>query len=321
MAERKMTKRQKQKAIKGILTVICLIILAVLWFFIKPVFWDGDGEGTGQSTPNVNDNKVTYEVPEGTAEIHYIDVGQGDSTLIKVGDKNILIDTGEKEAKEQLISYLNDHDVEEIEYFVVTHYDSDHFANAVDILDTYDVKNLIVPNQIKTTNMYETFMAKVEEQVENGSIELLVANDMIEQKIDVNSLEITILAPLKEKYSSSNDYSIALMVRYGNIKALFTGDGEEEAEEEILNKYTSAVLDCDVFKLGHHGSSTSSCQELLNRATPTYVIVSCGLDNSYGHPHQEILERTEGMTMYRTDTQGSIVLSIANDELTFKTEK
>ena len=300
-----MTKRQKQNLIKGVLTVICLIILAALWFILKP----------GQ------DELPTYDVPNGTAEVHFIDVGQGDATLIKIGGKNILIDTGDRAADDALFDYLNSKSVKEIEYFVVTHYDSDHFANATKVLDNYDVKKVLVPDQVKTTKTYETFIAKLEEQVASKDIEVLNANEMIGSKLDVEGLELAILAPLKSNYKDSNDYSVCLMARYGNKRVLLTGDAEKEAEEDIVEKYKGTELECDVYKMGHHGSRTSSSQALLDKATPDYVVVSCGIDNEYGHPHTEAMDRVKGKTVYRTDTQGTIVLSIANDTLTFKTEK
>lgn len=297
-----MTKRKKQKLIKGILTVVCLAILALIWYVINPML------------------KETYEVPDGMAEIHFIDVGQGDATLIMTGGKNILVDTGEYYAKDALTSYLDAKGVTELEYFVVTHFDSDHFSNAVTVLEKYDVKKLLIPNQTKNTKTFEKFMDKVEEQMESGDIEVLNANEMIGQKLALGDMELTVLAPLRDNYDS-NDFSIVLMARYGNKRVLLTGDAEKEAEEDIVGRYTEAELDCDVYKLGHHGSKTSSSQALLDLATPEYVVASCGVDNEYNHPHAETLERVKACTLYRTDTQGSIVLTIANDEITFTTEK
>lgn len=299
----KLTKRKKQKLIKYTIGAVCLIILALIWYFINP---------------NENEN---YEVPKGTAEIHFIDVGQGDATLIKVGDKNVLIDTGEKSAKDELLAYLNDHSVKEIEYFVVTHFDTDHFGNGIDVLENYDVKKLLIPDQVKTTASYENFIDKATEQQESKDIEVLNANEMIGEKLLINELELTILAPLKDDYDDSNDFSIVLMARYGNKRVLLSGDAEKEAEEDIVSKYSTNDLNCDVFKLGHHGSRTSSSQELLDLATPEYVVASCGVDNKYGHPHSEVLKRIKGMKLYRTDEQGSIVFSISSDLITVKTEK
>ena len=297
-----MARSKKQKKIKFILTVICLIVLAVLWFVLRP-------------------EQENYEVPNGTAEFHFIDVGQGDSILIKEGNTNILVDTGDRDAKDELLGYLDDHGVTVIDYFVITHFDSDHFANAVDVLDKYDVKKLVIPDQVKTTKMYETFMAKAEEQTDAGLIEVLNANDMVGQNLVSDPLEVKVLGPLKNDYDDSNDYSIVLMARYGNKRVLLTGDAEKEAEEDLVERYMSSDLDCDVYKLGHHGSRTSSSQELLNKATPSIVVASCGTDNKYGHPHTETWERVKNLEKYRTDEQGTIIISIANDEITVKTEK
>ena len=298
-----MARSRKQKKIKFILTLICLAILAFIWFVIKPM------------------QEVEYEVPNGTAEFHFIDVGQGDAILIKEGSTNVLVDTGDKDAKDALLGYLDEHGVEVIDYFVITHFDADHFANAVDVLEKYDVKNLLIPDQVKTTKMYETFVAKVEEQSDAGLIEVLSANDMVGQCILSDPLEIKVLAPLKDDYDDSNDYSVVLMARYGNKRVLLTGDAEKDAEGDLVGRYSSSDLDCDVYKLGHHGSRTSSSQELLDEATPSIVVVSCGVDNKYGHPHSETWERVKNKERYRTDEQGSVVVSIANDEISVKTEK
>ena len=304
MARGKMTKRKKQKLTKFILGAICLVVAAFIWYFINP-----------------EEESQNYEVPNGTAEIHFIDVGQGDATLIKIGDKNILIDTGEKSAKEELIFYLDSHSVEAIEYFVITHFDTDHFGNGIDVLEKYDVKNLLIPEQVKNTVSYENFIDKATEQADANEIEILNANEMIGEKLNVNELELTVLAPLKNNYEDSNDYSVVLMARYGNKKVLLSGDAEKESEEDMVGRYSTSDLDCDIFKLGHHGSRTSSSKELLELATPTYVVASCGEDNKYGHPHSEVLERIKNLKLFRTDKDGSIVFSIISDTITIKTEK
>lgn len=298
-----MTKRQKQRLIKGILTVVCLGILALLWFVIMPMFED------------------KYEVPEGSVEFHFIDVGQGDATLIMSGGKNVLIDTGDYEAKEALKAYLDDHGVVQIEYFVITHFDSDHFANAIDVLENYDVVNLVIPSQVKNTKMYENFMLKADEQSEAGKIEIIFANDMIGSSFNLSDLELTVLAPLRDDYRDSNDYSVVLMARFGNRRVLLTGDAEKEAEKDIVERYSAEALDCDVYKMGHHGSRTSSSQAFIDKMTPEIAIISCGIDNEYGHPHSEAMDRVADMDVYRTDKQGTIVLSISNDEITVSTEK
>ena len=124
----------------------------------------------------------------------------------------------------------------------------------------------------------------------------------------------TIIAP-NDKYEDSNNASIGVYLKFGNTSYLFTGDAEYEAEEDILEK--GFMIDADVYKAGHHGSRTSSSDEFLEAVTPKYVVVSCGEDNSYGHPHAAILNycRTEKIPLYRTDKQGTIVLKSDGEKI------
>lgn len=264
-----------------------------------------------------NDNNQNYELPGGVAQFHFIDVGQGDAELIMVGDKNILIDTGDRGGKDSLVKYLKDHNVTEIEYFIVTHPDADHFASAAYVLDNYTVKNVIMSNAEKTTQMFETFIATLEKHTE---INVISAHDEIGTKYDVNGLELKILAPLSESYTDTNDYSVVVMARYGNKKFLLTGDAEKKSEAEMVEKYSTSDLKCDVLKVGHHGSRTSTSDAFLRMANPTYAVISCGKDNKFGHPHTETLNRLNdaGITIYRTDELGSIVLETDGDKITKK---
>ncbi len=294
-----------------------------------------------------------YDVPEGSAEFHYIDVGQGDATLIFADGETVLIDTGEVDSNNTLIKYLQNKSVETIDYFIITHFDSDHFGEATEILNTFEVENLIIPDQVKTTKMYTTFMETVASKPDIFVSVIEDSDDIgtaieVDDKIDLDSddrylyvgeidpnkegdkadLELEFFGPVKDTYSNSNDYSIIVMVRWGNNKMLFTGDAEEKAEEALVNKYPNLAskLNCDVFKAGHHGSSTSSCQEIVSAASPEYVIISCGYENEYRHPHTEALTRFENAleddnNIYRTDLQGTIVLTTDGQTITVQTEK
>ncbi len=262
-----------------------------------------------------------YEIPEGTAQVHFIDIGQGDATLIMADSKTMLIDTGEKDSDNVLINYLKAHNVTKLDYFVVSHFDSDHFGEAVEVLDNFEVTNVLIPDQVKTTKMYKNFIAALEE---DESINVIFANDIVGESFGMGQLNIDVLAPLKNDYKDSNDYSVTLLVRWGNVKFLLSGDAEKEAEEDIVAEYSKLQLDCDVFKAGHHGSRTSSSQALLDKATPEYVVISCGEDNKYGHPHTEAMERfeaIENVKIYRTDEKGSIVFSTDGVTIEIETEK
>ena len=327
---------KKEKKVLKILLPVLGAIIAIALFSVYKFFFEDQ-----------------YEIPEGSAEFHYIDVGQGDATLILADGMTVLIDTGEKDSKNTLINYLKDEKIETIDYFIITHFDSDHFGEATEVLEEFEIVNLIIPDQVKTTKMYTTFIQAVAERPEiNVSViednddikdtiqvdDLIDIDDADDRKIyvgetdendknDKGDLELEFFGPVKDSYDNPNDYSIIVMARWGKNKMLFTGDAETKAEQALVDIYgtqLSLYFDCDVFKAGHNGSSTSSCKDILDAASPTYIIISCGLDNSYGHPHTEAMNRFENEVelddIYRTDLQGDIVLVTDGENITFTTE-
>ena len=318
--KRKTTKRKKKTFEKVITLIVAAIILICGYFTVDKI---------------VEDKTPVYEVPDGVAQFHFIDVGQGDAELILVGDKAVLIDTGDKSGKDALIKYLDEHNVKEIEYFIVTHPDLDHFASAAYVLDNYTVKNVIMSHKVKTLDTFETFIATLENHTE---INVINAHENIGKCYYVDDLELKILAPLGEDYGSrdTNNYSVVVMARYGNKKVLLTGDAEEKSEEEMVEKYKASDLKCDVLKVGHHGANNATTDAFLEKADPTIAVISCGVedgradgkDNKFGHPHSETMKKlsAKNITVYITeyrDDEGvahrqSIVLEIGNDTITKK---
>lgn len=300
------------------------------------------------------EEKKVYDIPEGSAEFHYIDVGQGDATLIFADGETVLIDTGEADDDNALINYLQEKNVQTIDYFIITHFDSDHFGEATEVLNTFEIERLIIPDQVKDdTKIYNTFMDTLASMPEIF-VYVIEDNDDIGTRIEVDDvididtddrflyvgeidpenegdkadLELEFLGPVKDSYSGSNDYSIIVMARWGKNKMLFTGDAENAAEKALMDKYSNDLderLDCDVFKAGHHGSDTSSRQEIVDAASPEYVIISCGENNKHGHPKPEAMERFENAVgednIYRTDYQGTIIIITDGENITVKTEK
>jgi beta-lactamase superfamily II metal-dependent hydrolase len=348
-----MNKRTKKKIAKSILKrpillvpIILVILALIVGFVVYKVFFDKPEE---------------YEIPEGSAEIHYIDVGQGDATLVLADGMSVLIDTGVNDSENVLINYLKDKDIQTLDYFIITHFDSDHYGEAADIVDNFKINNLILPDQIKLNDKgedqatYKGFMDKVAAKNDEIYVSIIENNDDIGQRVicddiididdkkdrvinvgvidpekegDKADLELEFFAPIKEDYKDSNDYSVVFMLRWGATKMLFTGDAEKNSEADIVEKYgmnLDDLFDCDVFKAGHHGSRTSSCEALLNAASPKYIIISCGIDNSYGHPHSEAMERfnnfVEEDKIYRTDKVGTIILTTDGQNITVSTEK
>ena len=231
--------KKTRKALLKIIVPIVFVLVALIVFSVYMLFFNKD---------------EPYEIPEGSAEIHYIDVGQGDSTLIFADGATLLIDTGEADSDNTMINYLKEKEVETINYFIITHFDSDHFGEATEVLGEFKVENLIIPDQVKKTKMYTTFMTAVAEKPEievsviEGSDDI---GDMIEVDniIDIDSkadrvlnvgvvdpekegdkadLELEFFGPVSDTYSNSNDYSIIVMIRWGATKLLFTGDSESK---------------------------------------------------------------------------------------------
>lgn len=259
-------------------------------------------------------------VSEGTLEVHYINVGQADATLVLTSNKSILIDTGRMDVEDAVINYMRSKNVQRLDYLIITHFDRDHFGEAEDILEKVKIGTIVMPRQEITSIEHQRLMDLVATKEE---IKVLYANDIVGKELDgLDELSIKILAPLESFYEESNNYSIVSMVTYGENKFLFTGDLEDETT--ICKTYTDAFLSCDAYKVGHHGSKNSSGTEMLLKIKPKIAIISCGENNDHNHPHKDLLDRLnsiKGLDIYRTDENGTIVIISNGTECTVKTEK
>lgn len=243
--------------------------------------------------------------------VHYIDVGQGDSILIQVNNENLLIDAGPTDAKEALLTYLDSIGLSKLEYIIATHPHEDHIGNMSYIINKYEVERFYAPKVEHTTSTFE----KMVESLINKNLKI----NIIKAGIDTIDLgegtKVTVFSPTNEEYSNLNDYSPIIKIEYGNNSFLFTGDAEEDVEKEVLSKNPN--MKSDVLKLGHHGSSTSTSKAFLNAINPSIAVISSGVDNKYGHPHIKTttLLNTNNITVYRTDLDGTIVLSSDGTEI------
>ncbi len=268
--------------------------------------------GEGAETPQTPTNT------DGELAVHFLDVGQADSILVVDGDMVMMIDTGDwpsGDHKTYMLNYIRDLGITEIDYLVLTHPDADHIGGAPEVINTFTVKNCIMPNETKTTQVFKRTLDALEDREVN--VLLPTPGDTYTLK----NATFRILAPLKEDYNDTNDHSVVLRLMYGERSILFTGDAEAYSEEDMVATYTAADLKSDVLKVGHHGSVTSSSPAFLALVDPDYAVISCGVGNSYGHPHDETVERLQnaGIQMYRTDTQGTIILKTDGKTLSFAT--
>lgn len=264
-----------------------------------------------EDTQDTDKKQTTDDTSETSRmEVHFIDVGQGDATLIKCGGQYMLIDTGDDTKGTAIWNYLRKQGVETLDYFILTHPDSDHIGGAPVVLTKFDVNNVFVSNYKKDTTAYHKLVQALDDQL------IKAITPSTGSTYSLGNATFEILAPVNT-YNNANDSSIALLVTHGENTFLFTGDAEIQAEADMLVNGNS--VDADVYQVGHHGSSSSSSLNFLNAVSPIYAVISCEESNSYGHPHAEVLNhlRAMGVQLFRTDEQGSIVATSDGKEITW----
>ena len=247
---------------------------------------------------------------ESSLRVSFIDVGQGDSEFIELPNgETLLIDAGTNETGADVVNYIESLGYSSIDYVVGTHPHEDHIGGLDDVIRTFDVESVYMPKVTADTKTFEDVLDAVAEK--GLSINTAKAGVTL---VDGEDLSVKMLAPVLDEYDNTNDYSAVIKVAYGDTSFLFTGDAEEYAESLITGDVSA-----DVLKVGHHGSSTSTGEKFLQRVSPSYAVISCGFDNSYGHPHTETIEKLGGIPVFRTDEMGTVVAESDGTEINIKT--
>lgn len=247
---------------------------------------------------------LTNHAAEGKMIVNFIDVGQGDCTLITCEGTAILIDTGEYSECQRVINYIKNQGVKKLDLVIGTHPHSDHIGSMGKILKYFPIGDVIMPEipekLIPTTSSYERFMLAAADRAKN------VIRAVPGQTYNYGKLRVDILGPVGE-YDSLNNYSVIAKVSYGETSVMFSGDAENIAEKNVLKKKYS--FNANLMKVGHHGSKDASSSDWLKAVNPQYAVISCGINNDYGHPHKKALNRLEknNIKYYRTDLLGDIV--------------
>ena len=225
------------------------------------------------------------------AEVDFIDVGQGDSTLVCSDGKYMLIDTGDRDGENTLINHLKERGVKKLDYLVLTHPHADHIGEAAEIVEGFKIGKIIMP--------------RVPD-------DLTPTSSVYEGEISVQTYAA------EGEYSNLNDYSVVLRLTHGENSFLITGDCEKQEESELLER--GCDVSADVLKVGHHGSDTSSTSQWLKEVGAQYAVISCGADNKYGHPDEETYSRIckYVKNVYVTAEDGSLAFESDGKGLTVK---
>lgn len=247
----------------------------------------------------------------GNLKVHFIDVGQGDSTLIEQDGHFMLIDAGERDQGEVVVSYLKKQGVKKLDYVIGTHPHSDHIGGMAEVFRAFDIGRVIMPAKEHTIRTYENLLDEIAAQ--NLKVTLPKAGDIYE----LADSSFQIIAPVRDYGDNLNNWSVGIRLAYGETGFVFCGDAEKEAEGDIVS--SGLTLKADVLKISHHGSSTSSSSKFMDLVDPDYGVISCGKNNDYGHPHKEIraMLKERNIKSFRTDELGTIVAASDGKSVTF----
>lgn len=285
---RKGTKNKKQVSL---ITVILSVLIACVLYL-----------SGYEAEPGKHTNSY---LGDGEAYIHIIDVGQGSSALIQQGSKGVLIDTGESDYSDYLISYINSCGVDYLEYVVASHPHSDHIGGICDVFDAFDVGAVVMPElseiNIPTSRVYERMMDWIFEN------DLEVIFPKAGERLNVEDITLTFFGPVKQM-EDLNNMSLICKADIMNTSVMLPGDAEKQELSSVYKK-VKGEYGSDILVMAHHGSASSLYKPFLTAVNAETAVVSCGKGNSYGHPHKETLDYISDneITLYRTDKSGDIV--------------
>jgi len=256
-------------------------------------------------------------VGEENCAVHFIDVGQGDSTLILSDGSSILIDAGENDQGKTVCDYLDGLGITKIDLLVMTHPHSDHIGGMDTVIKAFEIGQILMPrlpdDQTPTTKTYTEVLTAIADKGKR------ITPARVGDVYTFGQGALTVLGPTKD-YEDLNDTSLICRFDYGEQSFLFTGDMEKTAEEDLIEE--GAYLFASVLKVGHHGSPTSTSEAFYDLVDPEICVISVGEGNSYGHPSKKTLKTIagNGAEIYRTDYQGSVVVAVSGGELYVTTE-
>ncbi len=249
--------------------------------------------------------------PSDALVLSFIDVGQGDSTLVQSGGESYLVDAGRPGEGPEVVDFLRSRGVEELDGIVATHPDADHIGGMPEVLDAFPVEEVYVSGTASGTSTQAAFRSGVEEA---GAETMEVSSG---DEMTWGGSQVTVLSPPAGGFDESNEDSVVTLLEHGpeDTRALLTGDAGAEAEEYMSQGAETGPV--AVLKVGHHGSDTSTSPLFVNSFQPHVGVVSVGEENDYGHPTPDVMSRLQraGAETFRTDRRGDVSVTLHDGEM------
>lgn len=308
---------KSKKIDKIILFLLLFFLIIVLSLIVAVTFSDGSVIPNWKTFSGYLDISPPAVSVQDDDYFRIIDVGQGDCMLFCSNGQTALVDTGTEDYSANLYPKFQKYGVEKIDLLIISHIHDDHTGGIASVAKRFDIKNLIIPRLTEKENGYEHVKSIRNTVRKNSGLVYTAVQGMT---VNVGDFEITVLAYFDDE-EDENNRSLFLMAKIGGKKILLTGDAESSAEKRLLEE--NLKLSCNILKVGHHGSGTSSSKEFLEECSPDYAVISCGLGNVYGHPHGTTLERLETVKskILRTDIQGDITFCFKDGKCSVSTER
>lgn len=282
-----MKKSQKKLRNIYVLFIVVLLAAAALYFYF------------------LNTEDTPADTAQGaTLNVLVIDVGQADSILVTMSTgETMLIDAGEASSTDAIFEELDERDITHIDVLVATHPHADHIGGMRGIIERYDVGMVYMPNMTSKSKTYLNLMQIIDDK------DITVTEAYADEHFSLGAAQCTIVSPGKDDDIDANNESVVIFLDYLDTECLFTGDMERRAEEEVLAD--GSMIDADILKVAHHGSSTGTSEDFLAAVSPEYAVISCGEGNTYGHPHVQTLDLLSkyDLTPHRTDISGDILFT------------
>lgn len=297
-----MGKRTKKQG-KIISTLIILMVALILGAFTQAEIPTEVAEQKDTNTI------VQYEVTD-DLKVYFIDVGQADSILVTSKDETMLIDAGNNEDGEEVVNFIKEKGITKLNYVIGTHPHEDHIGGLDDVINAFDIENVVLPDITTNTKTFEDVL----DAIENKHLE--ITTPQIGDTFTLGESNCEVKSTIIDN-SNLNLASLVIRLEFGKNSFLFMGDAETENEEQTTWEQTT------VLKVGHHGSNTSSSLKFLEQVKPQIAVIMVGEGNRYGHPNEETLEKLEKMNakIYRTDENGTITITSDGNECKVETEK